>query len=164
EDVERERGIVIPARFEREQLAHVVRHARQPEKARAAVQYVLELARPVAEPHEMHDRTGVEIARAGPHDETLERREAHARVHGTSVVECRRRAPLTEVQRDRAPTASGGRERPGEILVRDTVEAVAPYTVMLAEVSWDRIMPSGIRQIVEECRVEHGDHRHVRKR
>ncbi len=115
----------------------------------------------------MEDRAGIDVAAARAHHQTFERREAHRGVDGLAVIDGAYRAAVAEVTGDELVGRGGGRvhlpELPGDIAMRDAVEAVAPDLLLGQVFVGQRVGVSVRRQRVVERRIEHRDLRNVRK-
>src|SRR6478735_3632990 len=110
-------------------------------------------------------QTGVDVAGPGPHDEALQRRQAHRRLDRDAAADGRGGAAVAQVQDHLAQLADGAVEqvggRAGDPPVRRAVEAVATDRVAFREITGQRICRRLRRQRREEGRVEDGDVRHV---
>ena len=89
-----------PASIAPQQVAEVVT-AGQPLQAGAVVQQVLEpVDVEVAVAQQVQQHAGVEVAGAGAHDQPLQRRQPHRRVHRAAAADRGRRGAVAEVQHD----------------------------------------------------------------
>src|SRR5215218_7750313 len=80
----------------------------------------------LAAPRELEQHAGVEIAGPRRHNQTFERREAHARIDRLTVEQSRRGATVSELQRNEASPATGElKRRSRQSFVRQAVKPEA---------------------------------------
>src|SRR4030095_12112306 len=106
----------------REEIAHVVADAGQPEQARLLVEHRLDLLRAETEPLEqMEYHAGIERARPRAHAQSVERGEPEAGVDASSVVQRAEACAASQVRDDDASEANLRRhlrQNRGDIFVR----------------------------------------------
>ena len=120
---------------------------------------------PQAPPHELQAR--VDVAAAGAHDQALQGRHAHGRVHGPAVAHRRGRRPVAQVEHHRAQVLAGAaqvaRGAFGDVVVARAVEAVPGDAVALGHLGVQGVGACLGRQVGEEGGVEDTHVRHLRQ-
>jgi hypothetical protein len=158
-DLQGQRGIGVPGTDQGGQITEVV-HAGKAQQPRPAVQESVQLIHvQTAGPQQVQECAGVEIAAAGTHHETFQRRQTHRRLHRDPAADGRYRRTVTQVEHDLVQLCDVPTERDchllGDVLVRGAVEAVSPNLVLSSHFPVDGIGVGRRRQGPEERRVEH---------
>ena len=133
----------------------------EPLEAGSVMEQVLQLVDRVAAAQQVQQDAGVDVAAAGAHDQPLEWRHPHRRVHRPAVADRGRRGAVAQVQHDQPqlvqrPTEVAGR-LVRDVLVADAVHAIATDTLADGHVPVEGVRRGGGREAGEERGVEDGD-------
>ena len=148
-------------------VAHVA-GAGESEQPAPPVQQAVEVVEVEAGlPVQVDEHGRIDVAGAGAHHETLERRHPHARLHRHAPVDRGDGGPVAEVEHDRLRGLERAAEHPGDllrhVLVRRAVKAVPADAVLGRERRVDGV---GVRRRgkgVVKGGVEHGNVRQARQ-
>ena len=112
------------------------------------------------------DDSGVDVARAGAHRQTVERGEAHRSIIALAAVDRADRRTIAQMAGDQAQllkrTAEHFGSLLGNILMAGAVEAVAADLVLLIVLVRDRVHIVRLRHSLMERSIKYGNHRYVR--
>jgi hypothetical protein len=131
ENLKGEPGALVALSGRGDDSAHIVAHAGQPLKPAVDIQRLGQLVD--VQPGlagEIAEKARIDIARAGPHDQPLQRGKPHGRVHRHSVAHRGgAAAPIAEVGRDQAELAGWPADNGGGLVAYEAVAgAVEPVT------------------------------------
>ncbi len=103
----------------------------------------------------------IEVTAPRPHDEALERRQAHRRVGAPPCSHCRHAAPVPQVTGNQVHLVNRPpqhlRRRQRHVSVARSVEPVAPDAVLLIQAVWNGVKKGVRPERLMESRVEHGN-------
>src|SRR5450755_1063387 len=146
--------------------AHVAAHAGQPFKPAVDVQRQGELIDTHAGPAgEVTEKARIHVAGTGPHDQPIQRGEAHCGVYRNAAAHRGRAAPIAEVRGDQPELAEWPAERAGGLLadeeVTDAMEPVTSHPVPRVPLLGYCVAECAGRHRLVERGVEYGDLRQV---
>src|SRR5579863_2866953 len=166
EYLDREFRTRIALPFELEELVHVGAAAGETLESAFGVELEAHLrGGQAAVLHDVQQRARIQVPGACSHDQTLERREAHAGCDRLIVKRRGHGAAAPELQTDAAPRRLTRRQTrarlAAQIPVRRAVEAVAPHAEVTVPALRDRVAPGDFRQLGMIGGVEYADERHA---